>query len=601
MADLPATIVPALGQALLHFLWQGALIGLFAALLLHLLRDARPQARYAVACVALLACVLAPLATLLAPLAAPSLAPIGTLAAPDGVASGYRHSLLALVTPATGFATWHPWIVALWAAGTSVLSLRLVLGLAWIHRLRHAPQAAANPAWQARLDALAAHFGLRRAVVLRLVDDLDSPVSAGWLRPVVLLPTALLTRMPVDLIEALLAHELAHIRRHDYLVNLLQNAVEALLFYHPVTWWLSRRIRIEREQIADQLAAEVACAPRRLALALSELSELERAQPALHLVQAAHGGQLMTRIERLLRPARTAHPAARLVFPLLGLIAAGVATYSYARIGEPLDATSALEAGPAQPAPHDAPRVDGFALVRKHGKDITMWGQSDQESIDAVRRAGDGEFLWFRRDGRLWFVTDPALLARVRDAWREMETLSARMDPLSEKMDEHSRKLDALSEKMGRLADANEPTAAMEAAEAEMERLGEQQDALGQKQEALSDRQSELDGSDEAALAKLEAEQEALAAQQDQLARLQQRQSAIMEAEQMRMEANQQPMEALSREMERASQPMEALSEQMEAHSREIDKAAQRAEQATRVLIDEAMRRKLAQPAPRGD
>lgn len=279
MPEFLATAIPVLGHALLNFLWQGALIGLLAALALHALRDARPQARYAVACLALLACVLAPLVTIAAQIAATS------FATSDGGESAQMVSIgIGPQAPATlfdfaaahGYDAWLPWIVALWAAGTCVLSLRMAMGLAWIRRRRHAPLDATQAAWQVRLDALARHFGLRRRVALRLVERLDSPVSAGWWRPVVLLPVALLARMPVDMIEALLAHELAHVRRHDYFVNLLQNAVEALLFYHPVTWWLSHRIRIEREQIADQLAAEVACAPRHLARALSELAELRR-------------------------------------------------------------------------------------------------------------------------------------------------------------------------------------------------------------------------------------------------------------------------------------------------------------------------------------
>src|SRR5688572_22038903 len=294
MADPLASLVPLLGQALLHFIWQGALIGLVAALVLDALRNARPQARYAVACLALLLCVLAPIATMLLVLAPDILGTdfdnVFATASPDAaIRVGGALSVLAPTT--AQLHAYLPAIVATWAAGTCLLSLRMALGLAWVRRMRNVPQGPAQHVWQARLDALAVPFQLRRGVAMRLVDNLNSPVSAGWLRPVVLFPVALLTRMPADLIEALLAHELAHIRRHDYLVNLLQNAIEAVLFYHPVVWWLSHRIRVEREQIADQLAAELVCAPRRLALALSELSEFQRAAPgpAFHVAQAASG------------------------------------------------------------------------------------------------------------------------------------------------------------------------------------------------------------------------------------------------------------------------------------------------------------------------
>jgi D-alanyl-D-alanine endopeptidase (penicillin-binding protein 7) len=117
---------------------------------------------------------------------------------------------------------------------------------------------------------------------------------------VVLVPASLVAGMPPQLLEALLAHELGHVRRHDYLVNLVQNVIETLLFYHPAVWWLSRRVRAEREQIADDFAARHLGEPRRLALALSELEKLQFSSH--HLAQAANGGDLMARIRRLLRP-----------------------------------------------------------------------------------------------------------------------------------------------------------------------------------------------------------------------------------------------------------------------------------------------------------
>ena len=125
-------------------------------------------------------------------------------------------------------------------------------------------------------------------------------MTAGWWKPIVILPSSLLTGMPVELIEALLAHEVAHVKRMDYLVNLFQSAIEIALFYHPAVWWISKQIRIEREQIADDLAAGLLGEPRRLALALSELEQFQfsHPQPAL----SAHGGNLMSRIKRLVRP-----------------------------------------------------------------------------------------------------------------------------------------------------------------------------------------------------------------------------------------------------------------------------------------------------------
>lgn len=150
--------------------------------------------------------------------------------------------------------------------------------------------------------------------------------------------------MPAQLLEALLAHELGHVRRHDYLVNLLQNVIETLLFYHPAVWWISRRICSERELIADDIAARLLGEPRRLALALSELERLQFSTH--HLAQAANGGDLMTRIKRLLRPDTQALNW-RAAIPVLGL-AAICSACAQAPVAPPAAPADAM-AGAAKP------------------------------------------------------------------------------------------------------------------------------------------------------------------------------------------------------------------------------------------------------------
>jgi D-alanyl-D-alanine endopeptidase (penicillin-binding protein 7) len=214
-------------------------------------------------------------------------------------------------------------LVAAWAACALALTLRMALGLLWIGR--SARNDRTDTHWQGRLTRLAERAGIDRHVRLRIVDTLTSPITAGWWRPVVLVPAALVSGMPADLLEALLAHEIAHVKRHDYLVNLLQNVVETLLFYHPAVWWISGRIRAEREQIADDFAATQLGEPRRLALALSELEKLQFSTH--HLAQAANGGDLMARIKRLVRP-DTQALSWKAAIPVLGLAALCAAAYA---------------------------------------------------------------------------------------------------------------------------------------------------------------------------------------------------------------------------------------------------------------------------------
>ncbi len=288
------TLVSQLGWVLLDFLWQGALIGCATALLLLALRNARAESRYLVACGGLLLCLLWPAATLVLRLshgadADAAALPLGQWMAGGGVqGDGWFDTLQGKLS----------WVVGAWAFCAAALALRMVLGLVWIGRA--ARREAGDAQWQARLDLLARGVGIGRAVRLRIVDDLASPVTAGWWKPVVLVPAALVSGMPPQLLEALLAHELAHVRRCDYLVNVVQSVIETLLFYHPAVWWISHRIRVEREHIADDLAARQIGEPRRLALALSELEKLQFSNNKLAM--AANGGDLMQRIKRLVRP-----------------------------------------------------------------------------------------------------------------------------------------------------------------------------------------------------------------------------------------------------------------------------------------------------------
>lgn len=650
LAPLLATLVPVLGRALLHFVWQGALIGLLAAIALQWLRDARPQVRYAVACVAMLACVLVPAIDVLLQLR--GTAPAVAVLADSRIVAG-------LALPRVDVATWpvgaagrrvpegmFPLIVALWAAGASVLSLRMGLGVAWIRRLQATPQGPAHAVWQARLDALADRFGLAQPIALRLVETLDSPASAGWWRPVVLLPSALVTRMPVELIEALLAHELAHIRRHDYLVNLLQGVVEALLFYHPVTWWLSRRIRREREHIADQLAAEVTGAPHRLALALSELSDL-RAHPqphhpqpddALpHLAQAAlatHGGHLMSRIQHLIQPGQRT-TGGKLVFPLLGLAAACFALYAQAQVATPQPAPAPaavpapviVERDVTKPAPVIVKRVvtlpapantpvppgqtvvtevrrlksddaqNAFALVRRGDSGYSMSGSSDDmDAVKAARTRIDGDFLWFRRGDQAYVVVDPATVARAQAAWGKADELGPRMGALGKEMEVHGKKLEGLGTRMEKLTVIHRPSPEMEAAADRMKPLADQMQKLAGEQARLAlARTRASDGQQDDAL---DARMEALSAQMEAVTGQMRPHIAILEAHSGRIEADAKPIEELSRQMEAASKPMEVLGVKMEVLGKQHQQHVKAAEQELQTVISAAVAQGLAKPAP---
>jgi beta-lactamase regulating signal transducer with metallopeptidase domain len=285
--------------ALIHFVWQGAVIALAAGLVAAALRGAAPRARYAVFCIAMLSMALAPLVTFAA---LRGERPV-TTAAPGEASVVSSPAAAAFREDAPAPVRWLPWIVRGWLAGVAVLSLRSLGGWILAQRLKRSRTTPAPEAIRQAAARLRARLGMTRAVGILASAAADVPLAIGWLRPVVLLPVTALTSLSPDQIEMVLAHELAHIRRHDYLVNLVQTALENTLFYHPAVWWLSGRIRAEREHCCDDLAVEACGDALGYARALTALEGTAGRRPAFAV--AADGGSLLARIQRLLGLERT--------------------------------------------------------------------------------------------------------------------------------------------------------------------------------------------------------------------------------------------------------------------------------------------------------
>jgi len=281
-----------LAGSLLHFVWQGALLAFVASILLHLLAHRSAALRYTVAVVVFGLMLLAPCITVL-------LYP-ETGAAASRVIQVFADSVgKAGSLPGTEGATqWTWWIVAAWATGVSACSIRLIAGWVLSLRLIRSAQAAVPPALNQLMEqAQSALLSKGKAARLLIGDRITGPVVFGWLRPVVLLPATAVTGLNEAQLLAVLAHELAHVRRYDFLVNTMQRFVESLLFYHPAVWWLSARIRAERELCCDDLAVRV-CGDR---FAYAEaLLELERTRPVTPVLAIPATGGLTARIRRLL-------------------------------------------------------------------------------------------------------------------------------------------------------------------------------------------------------------------------------------------------------------------------------------------------------------
>jgi beta-lactamase regulating signal transducer with metallopeptidase domain len=370
------TLIQALGWTLAHFLWQGTAVALLLAAVNAALRRSSANARYFASCAALLLMLALPLITfwvvsrssldlvlaevdIVLPESHESLStnppqfdslprfskqsqPVAPPLEPSISITSQAAPLRTLSTLASeNLSGVMPWLTSLWFAGVVLLSLRMMGGWLYTWRLLSRRTSMLGDEWQQMLRRLCEQLRLSRPV--RLVESalVQVPTAIGWLRPMILIPASAIAGLTPRQLEAIIAHELAHIRRYDYLVNLIQTAVEILLFYHPAVWWVSRQARIEREHCCDDVAVEVCGDVLTYARALSEIEELRSQAP--RLAMAANGGVLLGRIQRLLgtAPRSPYEPApwmgALVAFALVFILAAGSRTDIFSTAAQPID------------------------------------------------------------------------------------------------------------------------------------------------------------------------------------------------------------------------------------------------------------------------
>ncbi len=290
-------IVPTL----LHFVWQGALVGVIAVALARVLHRSRPTVRYAVDLGLFAVMAAAPLMTAAVlfqgvPLALPVSSTFEPL---TPAANSHWQSQWHTEDAVTTWVAWQPSVLLLWMGGVGLFSLRLTGGLIWYgwlsRRLEPIPHELT-----AVVRRLSQRLGLTASVRVMLSHDVREPLAMRIIQPLIVLPASWLLSAPPLVVEAVLAHELAHIRRHDLWVNLLQRVVETLLFFHPAVWWLSRVIRQERELCCDALAVAATGRAVEYAQALEAVARFRLAwsSPAM---AAGMGGDRMALLERVRR------------------------------------------------------------------------------------------------------------------------------------------------------------------------------------------------------------------------------------------------------------------------------------------------------------
>jgi beta-lactamase regulating signal transducer with metallopeptidase domain len=415
---LASPLAERLTWTLVHFLWQGTAVTGLLFVIVEVARLRRANVRYACSLAALLVMTACPLVTFVVL---------------DGAAVGVADTNGEFVETAVSargasgphweviVARLQPWLFALWLKGVVLLAARLLVGLAQIRKLRQ--QVLPLPlALAEHVKALGRRLQIDALPRVFLSHRVGEALVVGLLRPLVLLPAAWAAEMPLEMLEAVVAHELAHIRRHDLWINLLQRLVETLLFYHPAIWWLSRRLRQEREMCCDELA--VAATGRRVAyvttLELVARWRLGDVRPALAAsIRGEKNMKLLQRVRNVLGLSAADRarlwPVGALAIALpLGLWAASTALLSTAddREGDKprTEAVKPRAEGERREGARDGdrPRAEGDRRdgdrPRAEGERREVARDGDKPRVEGDRREGDrpraeGERREVARDG----------------------------------------------------------------------------------------------------------------------------------------------------------------------------------------------------------
>jgi beta-lactamase regulating signal transducer with metallopeptidase domain len=314
----PPPLIHALGWTLVHAVWQGALVAFALRGVLQLLRGQRPNLRYSAASFALILTLLLPVITFWRLTMHSRFPDVDEMTIQtrlgNSVQSSSEEVARAGRQPSDASEVYQysfqrprlterlesliPWLSAAWLLGVLGLTARVTGGMVYTQRLIRCHTRLLGSYWSERLKQVSKRLRLTRSVRLLESSVVKVPTTIGWWRPVILVPGSALSGLTPQQLELILAHELAHIRRHDYLINLFQVLVETLLFYHPAVWWISKQVRNERELVCDDMAVSICGNPIAYARALAKIERLRRETPIWAV--AADGGRLSKRIVRLI-------------------------------------------------------------------------------------------------------------------------------------------------------------------------------------------------------------------------------------------------------------------------------------------------------------
>lgn len=292
----------SLSLTLLHFIWQGFLVALTLKSALLFVSHQKPQVRYLMSSLAMLANLVLPFITFFIIYTPNYLALTHQTSTNEFLSVALYSEQISQSQWYSAFIEYLPYVSIAWMATVSVLAIKLLLEVYAVNQLSKVSIVPTQIELQVRFEQLCTKFNMLSPPKLLISLKTDVPMAIGWLKPVVLIPASMLSGLTPAQLDMLILHELAHIRRHDYLVNFLQTLVEILLFFHPAVMWVSNQMRNEREYCSDDMAVSVSGDAIAYAHTLTDTAvhcQKHRHHAIPGMAMAASGGDLKQRVLRL--------------------------------------------------------------------------------------------------------------------------------------------------------------------------------------------------------------------------------------------------------------------------------------------------------------
>lgn len=337
---LAPDIMYALGWALIHSLWQGAMLAILLALAFLIFRKASSSFRYRLSLASLTLVFMFFIGTFITVFQLNS-----TETEKSNLVNNNAEILQIVINEnptelienqsfmtvyADYFNRHLPFIVTLWFLGMMVFTLRFLGSLAFTQRLRHSHHFPMSLEMESLLFNIQQRMDFTSKIKLVESALIQVPMVIGYLKPMILMPIGLVNQLNIHEVEAILAHELAHLKRYDYLVNIIQSIIETILFFHPAVWWISGEIRRERENCCDDLALEITDAIT-FAKALAKAEQfrsnfIHKRKPQLTMAALNNKNQLLNRVRRILNQPQKNQSSMKGLFAACILVVSFVAT-----------------------------------------------------------------------------------------------------------------------------------------------------------------------------------------------------------------------------------------------------------------------------------